>query len=31
VVAGPATRPLAVPPAHLEGDVLVIDLSGLTS
>jgi Rieske Fe-S protein len=29
VVAGPATRPLAAPPAHLEGDALVVDLAGL--
>ena len=30
VVAGPATQPLAAPPAHLEGDVLVVDLGGPT-
>jgi Rieske Fe-S protein len=28
VVAGPATQPLAAPPVHLEGDVLVVDLPG---
>jgi len=30
VVGGPAGRPLATPPAHVEGDALVIDLDGLT-
>ena len=31
VVGGPAERPLATPPAHVEGDALVIDLDGLTA
>jgi Rieske Fe-S protein len=29
VLGGPATRPLQAPPVHLEGDSLVVDLSGL--
>ena len=29
VIGGPATRPLQAPPVHLEGDSLVVDLSGL--
>jgi len=31
VVAGPAQKPLAAPPARVEGDALVIALDGLTS
>jgi Rieske Fe-S protein len=31
VIGGPATRPLSEPPAHLEGDVLVVDLAGLAA
>lgn len=31
VIGGPATRPLGAPPTHLENDVLVVDLAGLTS
>ena len=31
VLGGPATRPLQAPPVHLEGDSLVVDLSGLTA
>ena len=30
VVGGPAERPLGTPPAHVDGDALVIDLDGLT-
>jgi cytochrome b6-f complex iron-sulfur subunit len=30
VVAGPAEKPLAAPPAHVEGDALVVELDGLT-
>jgi cytochrome b6-f complex iron-sulfur subunit len=29
VVAGPAEKPLSAPPAHVEGDALVIELDGL--
>ena len=29
VLGGPATRPLQAPPVHLDGDSLVVDLSGL--
>lgn len=31
VVAGPAEKPLGAPPAQLEGDALVIDLTGLAA
>jgi Rieske Fe-S protein len=31
VMSGPATLPLQAPPAHLEGDSLVVDLSGLSA
>jgi Rieske Fe-S protein len=31
VIAGPAEKPLAAPAAHVEGDTLVVDLSGLTA
>lgn len=31
LIAGPASRPLAAPPARLEGDALVVSLGGLTA
>jgi Rieske Fe-S protein len=31
VVAGPAEKPLTVPPSRLENEMLVIDLTGLTA
>jgi Rieske Fe-S protein len=31
VIGGPAEKPLTVPPARVDGDTLVIDLSGLTA
>jgi cytochrome b6-f complex iron-sulfur subunit len=31
VLAGPAPKPMGVPPTHVEGDALIIDLAGLTA
>lgn len=31
VLAGPAPRPMGVPPTHVEGDALIIDLAGLAA